>query len=352
MPNVWESVFGGDNQVGFFGGGQRQLDPNSYALPGYSQTTSQNQSLAMRALGLQPGQQGPAAPAIGLNPFAISRMSPEERAQWESGVTQATQSHQAAANPMQGATQVAQPQDAWRSQQDRLAQSMFGTLSGESPSVAQEQLKQTTQGNVANAYAMAAASGNPAAARMAANNAANINQQAAGQGALLRAQETQNTQGMLGGLLGGARGQDISNFATQNQVAQGYLGQNLQAQQAQLQARIAQEQQAGQNFSGAQQNALGGKILSAAGNVAGAFVNPLSALGSGGGGGGAPSMAYGGKVPGYAMGGDSPRNDTVLAMLSPGEVVLPRSVVNDEEAPEKARAFLEAIRAKRMKRAA
>ena len=63
-------------------------------------------------------------------------------------------------------------------------------------------------------------------------------------------------------------------------------------------------------------------------------------------------MAYGGKVPGYAMGGDSPRNDTVLAMLSPGEVVLPRSVVNDEEAPEKARAFLEAIRAKRMKRAA
>lgn len=40
----------------------------------------------------------------------------------------------------------------------------------------------------------------------------------------------------------------------------------------------------------------------------------------------------GGKVPGKAeVQGDSPKNDTVPAILSPGEVVVPRSKVNDEE---------------------
>jgi len=43
-------------------------------------------------------------------------------------------------------------------------------------------------------------------------------------------------------------------------------------------------------------------------------------------------MTDGGYVPGKAkVKGDSPQNDTVPAMLSPGEVVIPRSAANDEE---------------------
>lgn len=50
-------------------------------------------------------------------------------------------------------------------------------------------------------------------------------------------------------------------------------------------------------------------------------------------------MKHGGKVPGKAaMPGDSPMNDTVPATLSPGEVVIPRSIVSQ---PEKAKSFVE-----------
>jgi hypothetical protein len=53
------------------------------------------------------------------------------------------------------------------------------------------------------------------------------------------------------------------------------------------------------------------------------------------------NMKVGGKVPGKAkVDGDSSKNDTVPAMLSPGEIVIPRSKVKD---PEKAKAFVEAI---------
>jgi hypothetical protein len=55
--------------------------------------------------------------------------------------------------------------------------------------------------------------------------------------------------------------------------------------------------------------------------------------------------AHGGGVPGKAaVRGDSPRNDTVPAVLSPGEVVLPRSVTQSPDADKKAAAFVAAIK--------
>lgn len=49
----------------------------------------------------------------------------------------------------------------------------------------------------------------------------------------------------------------------------------------------------------------------------------------------------GGKIPGKApVKGNSPNNDTVPAMLSPGEIVVPRSHSSD---PEKAAAFARAV---------
>jgi hypothetical protein len=44
----------------------------------------------------------------------------------------------------------------------------------------------------------------------------------------------------------------------------------------------------------------------------------------------AGSFAYGGMIPGYASGGNSPANDTVPAWLSPGEYVIPRTGVNPD----------------------
>jgi hypothetical protein len=48
--------------------------------------------------------------------------------------------------------------------------------------------------------------------------------------------------------------------------------------------------------------------------------------------GGEAHMKHGGKVPGTAkVAGDSPKNDTVHAALSPGEVVVPRSAQSDDQ---------------------
>jgi hypothetical protein len=59
-------------------------------------------------------------------------------------------------------------------------------------------------------------------------------------------------------------------------------------------------------------------------------------------------MDVGGQVPGQARRrGDDPQNDTVDAKLSPGEIVLPRSVAQDDDAPEAAAEFVAAIKAKK-----
>lgn len=277
---ILASIFGGANQAGFLGGGHNVANAQNFDLPGFMQAINNYSGLTNAAL--QGGQ-----------------------SQFAGG-------------------------------QQQLANNLFGTLSGHGPSVAQQQLAQTTNQNVANAYAMAAANpSNPGAARNAANNASSVNQQAAGQGSLLRAQEIQNAQGMLGNVLSSGRGQDINQFQAQNQAAQGWMGQQLQAQMAQQQGQENYESNKLASLSGAQSAAIGGKVISAAGGAAGAM-----------------GMAGGGFVPGYATGGDSAANDTVQAMLSPGEIVVPRSIVQSKDAAKKAAAFVEAVKAKHRRKAA
>lgn len=61
--------------------------------------------------------------------------------------------------------------------------------------------------------------------------------------------------------------------------------------------------------------------------------------------------AHGGRITGKAkVGGDSPANDTVPAMLSPGEEVLPRSVTMSKDAPERAKKFVEHIKKEHKKK--
>lgn len=358
---VAESLFGGENKVGFFGGGQRVSDPMSYMLPGFAGQQQTSQDQMYRALGLEQQYQQivPGTPewnaqlATMSNEVAKGRMT---LADFQSFLQNGTRM------PIPGAmTQVAQPQDQFRAGQAGLADSLMGTIMGQTPSVAEEQLRGTTDRNIAQAHALAQGGPrNAGTARMVANQVGDINQQAVGQGALLRAGEVASAQGLLGGLLGNARGQDIGFFGAQQSAGQGWAGQGLSAAQMQLQAQIAREQQAGQNFAGAQQNAIGGKILSAA---AGA-ISPLSSMfpSGGGGGGAAPGSQYagysqapvkigfsGGEVPGYAPGGavDSMANDTVPALLSPGEVVLPRSVTMADDAEALAAEFVREVKRKR-----
>jgi len=65
-----------------------------------------------------------------------------------------------------------------------------------------------------------------------------------------------------------------------------------------------------------------------------------------------PSLvaADGGLVPGKAKkAGDHLENDTVKAILSPGEIIIPRSVVNSKNAPEAAKKFVEEVLLKEAK---
>lgn len=63
------------------------------------------------------------------------------------------------------------------------------------------------------------------------------------------------------------------------------------------------------------------------------------------------TMKGGGFVPGQAkVAGDSPKNDVVNAKLSPGEIVLPRTVVNSKNPSEAAARFVAAVLAKKGKK--
>jgi hypothetical protein len=58
-------------------------------------------------------------------------------------------------------------------------------------------------------------------------------------------------------------------------------------------------------------------------------------------------MSRGGHVPGQAkVKGDSYANDNVPAMLSPGEVVIPRRIMQGPNAASKSAQFVAAIMAK------
>ena len=217
--------------------------------------------------------------------------------------------------------------------QDQLAQALQQQMQGNGPSVAQQQMQQGLQ----NAQAQAAGSManvrgiNPAlAARLVgqsqAANASNI----AGQGGILRAQEQLSAQGQLQNALATQRSQNQGMYGTSGQL-QNQMNQNRMGN-AMNQAQVSNQQ--ADQF---------GKLLAAGGSAMMGGGNMM-------GGGGASNVSTGkmtfaskgGKVLGHPnVEGDSPMNDTVPAMLSPGEIVIPRSASGDLET---AKAFLEHVK--------
>lgn len=206
-------------------------------------------------------------------------------------------------------------------QQQALAQALLAQSQGQGPNPAQEMLKQQTQANIKGAAGLAASSKgvNPAlAARLAAQQGGMMNQQAAGQAALMGAQQQLGAQGQLGNLYGQMGQQNL-----------GYQQMLQQAQAEQNRVMAGQSQQANQIGAqmqlGNQQTRAGliGGLLQAGGSMA------TKAIG----------MSDGGFVGGKAqVAGDSYSNDTVPALLSPGEIVIPRSKAQD---PEAAKAFID-----------
>lgn len=276
-----------------------------------------------------------------------------------------------------------------QSQQSDYINQLRGQANGTgAPSVAQMLLQQQTAKNAQGAAsAIASQRGmNPAlAAKLALDQAAGQNQQAAGQGAILRSQEQLQAQGLLGQALG--------QQGSQNNVLLGTTGgldANLQGLGAQVAGQNAQlalgadqinAGVAGQNAGTA--GALVGGLIAGTGAAGpmGSIKTPGgastggSAAGAGGGGAGEEEAAYagggggimggeasssfglgegadaaalalnrGGQVPGTpAVNRNSPRNDTVSAKLTPKEIVLPLSVTEAADAPSRAAAFVRAI---------
>lgn len=259
-----------------------------------------------------------------------------------------------------------------RAMQGNLYDQLSAMAQGNGPSVAaQQQQLGLNQANQQFASALGSSKGlNPAlAARMAARQNEANTQNLLGQSGLLRAQEQMGAYGAAGNVLGQMRAQDLENQQSARQYQLG-LG-NLANSQNQINVQnLAQAQ--GLNQNTANQNAQNqAGLLGAFMQSSGQFMSGMSKMWGGAHGGEAgkdfggnnamkekafldaiakhSELKAGGKVPGQAkVKGDSKENDTVPAMLSPGEIVIPRSIAKD---PEAAKDFVQAIHDRSSKKA-
>lgn len=256
-------------------------------------------------------------------------------------------------------------------QQQGLAGQLQQQAAGQGPSVSQTLLNQALQQQQGSAASMAAGQrgiNSGLAMRQALQAQGAAGAQATAQGIAGRQQEQLNAQGQLGGLYNSMGNQQLQQqgiYTDSNKYAQG-----INAQVAQNNANAVNKAEGGL-FNG-----LGGmaskflnkggmvKRFSDGGSVGMPDLNNSSALksddsssgGSSGGMGGAASLAgllalasNGGKIGGKApVSGDSPKNDVVPAMLSPGEIVIPRSKASD---PEMAKEFIEHLMGSKNSRA-
>ncbi len=256
-------------------------------------------------------------------------------------------------------------------QQQSLANQLQGVANGTGPNPALAQLNQTTGNNISNQAALMAGQRGASAnvgllGRQAALQGGNIQQQAAGQGATLQAQQQLAAMQALG-----QQQAQLQGTAT-NQVQQQQAGLSNEAQQAQgllsgIQGQLA-NQNAAANGSQASVNSsnasLGQHNAQIGANIVGGAVGGLGVANLASQFAGnkavdvgadtasseivpalaefASTVAYkGATIPGKApVKGDSPKNDTVPAMLSPKEIVIPRSITMGPNAPQEAAKFV------------
>lgn len=276
--------------------------------------------------------------------------------------------------------------------QSNVYNALQNVANGTGPNPAQAMLNNATGANTANQAALMAsqrgASSNPGQiARLAAQQGAANQQNAVGQGAALQAQQSLGALGQQGALANQMVGQQMQQNATlgtQNLAEQQNLLNSIQGVNNANVSNASQYNQANQAYRDSSGSAIGGLLGGAASLLGG----PVAGLFSGGGkGGGQPMAGEGGSLPagemyaaqggmvdpiqaiyhGMAMGGmldgeahaktmepvpgkakvkgDSLKNDVVPAKLSPGEIIIPRSVMESKDPLKEGTKFLaEALR--------
>lgn len=212
--------------------------------------------------------------------------------------------------------------------QAQLTQMLQDQAAGKGPSVAKAILDSATAQNAANTNAFAAGQRGNANAALNARNAMTQNNQnnqaAANQAMIGRQAEQLNAQGLLAQNLANTRQQDLMNNQGYNQLQQNYAKMAMGADQGNLQS-ILDTYRINAGIDATNMGPMNAAIGGAA-NGAGA-----AAMKSAG-------FSQGGLIPGHAHEkGDSSKNDTFPAMLSPGEGVIPRSSMRN---PEMATAFI------------
>lgn len=218
-------------------------------------------------------------------------------------------------------------------------QMLLNQAQGTGPNPALAQLNQATANNTANQAALMAgqrgSSANPALmARLAAQQGSANQQNAVGQAATLQAQQQAQAQQQYANQAAQQVAQQGQGVAGLNQAAQGLYGQVSGNVNQQNSAAIQNASQ--QNSANA---AINSQIAQGQMGMAGGLLNAGgAALGV------MKPMAQGGVVPGKAaMPGDHPANDTVAAKLSPGEVVIPKSIMESSDPASAAAAFVQGV---------
>lgn len=165
----------------------------------------------------------------------------------------------------------------------------------------------------------------------------------------LSSQAAQTGGGLAGQILGQQRGQDISQAQSTSEaalqrlqtLAQSDIGMRQIAAQTgmnenALRVRIAEANQAAAAGDLKRRDEILGGIFSAVSKVGASMVSGAGGAGGAAAGGAAAGAYSGGRIGGQAqVSGDSPQNDTVPAMLSPGEIVIPRSAAHNKAASKR-----------------
>ena len=286
-------------------------------------------------------------------------------------------------------------------QQQSLADILAARARGEGTSLAELQLQQTLEANRRAAAGALSAAGrgiNPALAqRLLLQQQSTLGQQAAGQGAILRAQEQLAAQQALGQQLGTMSGAEQAQFSSAGQLGLGQEKLGVETQEAQRQReldvalanqRAEQERQRLQQVQEQQIQEASAEQREAAGEAAveaGKFAAKGAAAGLFAQGGKVEAKKqmpkakiiaahaaakkaipdfkkqYGEKGEGIAYATmmkaarenklaegdlaklDNEKNDVVPAMLSPGEAVIPRSIMMSPKPAAAAAKFVDAL---------
>lgn len=268
-------------------------------------------------------------------------------------------------------------------QQQQLANALRAQVEGKTPSLAEMQFQRALQQSQAAIQSqLASARGlSPAQAqRLAARQQAALGAAGAGQSAEIRLREQQAAQAALANLLAQSRQGALGGYSTaaelsarerrlRAEIASGIRTRDEARRTAMISGLIGAAPFVGQGLAKAYEAYKTPTGVSSSAGATGDYSQtepygkdspewwdyqpqaPSSDSTPGEpvfGGDPRTELAHGAEVAGRAKyRGDTRSNDTVPAMLSPGEIVLPRSVAQSPDAPDKAKRFVEAIKSKK-----